>query len=228
MTFESLSIIIPVYNEERFIEPLLRKVVHAAGDSEIFVIDDGSTDQTPAILSRLLKELPIQVVSHPRNLGKGSAVRTGLAHTRRELILIQDADLEYDPEEYALLLRPLLQGRVQVVYGSRFLGAHPALSCWRRLGNWLITNLVNLCFHASLTDVETGYKVFRREAVNHLALQSTGFDLEVELTCQLLKAGRVIVEIPISYDGRTDAEGKKVTWKHGLSAIATTLRCRFA
>ena len=226
MSSELISIVVPVYNEERFVEPLLRKVVRLAGEQEILVIDDGSTDQTPAILARLAHTLPIRVMTHPANLGKGAAIQTGLKVARGTTIIIQDADLEYDPQDYPGLLRPVLQGRTSIVYGSRFLGPHRAIYFWHRLGNWVLANMVNLLFNASLSDVETGYKVFRRKVLDDISLRANGFDVEVEFTCKALKAGYMIVEVPIAYYGRTYAEGKKITWKDGLTALLTIIRCR--
>ena len=225
-TASGLSIIVPVYNEERFIESLLRKVVAAADSSEIIVVDDGSTDQTPTVLTRLGRELPIRVITHPQNKGKGTAIRSGLESAKGDVVVIQDADLEYDPEDYPALLKPLLQRRVSVVYGSRFLGPHHATYFWHRLGNWVITTLVNVCFNASLTDVETGYKAFRKDALKDLDLRASSFEFEVEFTCKILRAGQTIFEVPISYYGRTYADGKKITWKDGVTALLTILRCR--
>jgi glycosyltransferase involved in cell wall biosynthesis len=221
-----LSILVPVYDEERFIEPLLRKVVEAAKGSDIIVIDDGSLDQTTQILARLANELPIRVATHARNSGKGAAIRTGLELAHGAIVVIQDADLEYDPEDYPALLKPLLQHRVSVVYGSRFLGPHHATYFWHRLGNGIITTLVNVLFNASLTDVETGYKVFRKEVLRDIVLRARSFELEVELTCKILRTGQTIFEVPIAYYGRTYAQGKKITWRDGLTAIFTILRCR--
>lgn len=221
-----ISILVPVYNEERFIEPLLRKVVEAAEGSDIIVIDDGSRDQTPQILARLANELPIRVATHEHNGGKGAAIRTGLELAHGAIVVIQDADLEYDPEDYPALLKPLLQHRVSVVYGSRFLGPHHATYFWHRLGNGIITTLVNMLFNASLTDVETGYKAFRKEVLRAIVLRARSFELEVEFTCKVLRTGQTIFEVPIAYYGRTYAQGKKITWRDGLTAIFTILRCR--
>ena len=223
----NVSILIPVYNEERYIEPVLRKVVAHAKDMEIVVVDDGSQDQTPIILQRLAHELPVRVITHAENRGKGAAIHTGLAEVRGTVVLIQDADLEYDPEDYPTILKPLLQERVMVVYGSRFLGPHQASYFWHRLGNWVITNVVNLLFNASLTDVETGYKAFRKDVLQGMVLRAKSFDFEVEFTCKLLRGGRGIFEVPISYYGRTYAEGKKITWRDGVTALAVILRCWF-
>lgn len=225
-SLRQVTILIPVFNEERFVEALLQSVVRVAGASEIVVIDDGSTDQTPEVLARLSRELPIRLIAHPRNMGKGAALRTGLAAAHRDIILIQDADLELNPEDYPQLLKPILQRKASIVYGSRFLGSHRTISFWSRFGNWVIATLVNLLFHATLTDVETGYKVFRKEVLKDIHLRSCGFDFDVEFTCKVLQAGHTIFEVPVVYYGRTYAEGKKVTWKDGVEAIRVILGCR--
>ena len=221
-----VSILVPVYNEERFLEQVLRKVHAAPFNKEIVVVDDGSADGTKRILADLAPALSLRVLTHARNQGKGRAVRTAIEASRGTILLIQDADLEYDPGDYPALLKPLLEGRASVVYGSRFLGAHPASYLLHRVGNWTITMFVNLLFSASLTDVETGYKAFRRELVAALPLRAMSFEFEVEVTCKLLRLGPVIVEVPVSYYGRTYAEGKKITWKDGVYALWVILCCR--
>ena len=222
-----VSVLIAAYNEAPLIETLLRKVCTASLDKEVIVVDDGSTDETGAILSRLERELPIQVIRHPRNLGKGRAIRSALARSRGRILLIQDADLEYDPEDYPVLLKPLLERRATVVYGSRFLGAHRASYFWHRLGNWVITTLVNVLFNTSLTDVETGCKAFRREAVEDFPLRASRFEFEAEVTCKVVRHGQTIFEVPVSYYGRSYAEGKKITWRDGVHALWVILCCRF-
>lgn len=222
----TITILVPVYNEASFIEQVLRNVAKHLPSAEVVVIDDGSTDGTSHILERLAPELQFHRLTHPRNQGKGAAIRTGLEHAQGDYILIQDADLEYDPEDYQALLRPLLSDRASVVYGSRFLGPHRAIYFWHRLGNWVITMCINLLFNASLTDVETGYKVFRRDLLRPLSLRSSGFDIEVEVTCKLLRRGCTMFEVPIAYYGRTYAEGKKITWKDGVRALWVILCCR--
>ena len=223
---ELVSILIPVYNEERFLEAVLRKVCASPIEKEIVVVDDGSTDGTSALLRRLSGELPLRVITHPRNQGKGRAIRSAIAASHGEILLIQDSDLEYDPEDYPVLLKPLFMRRAEVVYGSRFLGAHRASYFWHRLGNWMITTMVNLLFNASLTDVETGYKAFRRSLVEQLTLRAMGFEFEVEVTCKILRRGHLIFEVPVTYYGRTYAEGKKITWKDGIHALWVILGCR--
>lgn len=221
-----VSIVVPVYNEADSIEAVLRKVAATDLDKEILVVNDGSTDATDAILPRLERELPIRVIRHSRNLGKGCAIRSGLARCQGDVIVIQDADFEYDPDDYPALLNPLLEEHAQVVYGSRFLGPQRVRWSWHRLGNWIVTAMVNALFHASLTDVGTGYKAFRREVIERMSLRTTGFEFEVEVTCKLLRLRYPIVEVPISYAGRSYAEGKKITWKDGLHEVWVIFGCR--
>lgn len=221
-----VSVVIPVFNEAPFIETIVRRVVASPIEKEIIVVDDGSTDETPAILSRLSRELGIRILTHATNGGKGLAVRTGLAQCQGDVVLIQDADLEYDPEDCPALLKPLLERRTDIVYGSRFLGPHRATFFWHRLGNWIVTTWVNVLFNASLMDVETGYKAFRRDILQGLGLRAKGFDFEVEVTCKVLRRGGTIFEVPISYYGRSYAEGKKITWRDGIQALWIILCCR--
>lgn len=179
-------------------------------------------------MDRLAAELPLRVLRHRCNQGKGAAIRTGLSAARGAYVLIQDADREYDPDDYPALLSPVEKGRASAVYGSRFLGPHRASYFWHRLGNWLITTMVNVLFNASLTDVETGYKLFPTAQLRAMALRSRGFEFEVEVTCKWLKAGDTIFEVPVSYYGRSYAEGKKITWRDGIQALWVILRCRVA
>ena len=223
---ELVSILIPVYNEVRCVEPVLRKVCASPIEKDVVVVDDGSTDGTAALLERLARELPLRIITQPRNRGKGQAIRSAIEHSRGDIVLIQDGDLEYDPEDYPALLKPLFTRRAEVVYGSRFLGAHRASYFWHRLGNWVITMLVNVLFNASLTDVETGYKAFRRSVVQDLPLRAMGFEFEVEFTCKVLSKHHMIFEVPIAYYGRTYADGKKITWKDGFYALWVILGCR--
>lgn len=224
----TVSILIPAYNEAPTIDRLLAKVIAHRDGAEIVVVDDGSTDGTGPLLDRWAAQGDIRLIRHERNQGKGAAVRTGLATAQGDIILIQDADLEYDPEDYPVLLKPLLTQRAEVVFGSRFLGAHRASYVWHRLGNWLLTNCVNVLFNASLTDMETGYKAFHRTVLDGMTLQARGFEFEPEFTCRVLRRGYLIFEVPISYYGRSYAEGKKITWKDGVHALWTILRLRVA
>jgi glycosyltransferase involved in cell wall biosynthesis len=227
-----LSVIIPVYNEEQTIREVLERVasVDLGGiEMEIIIANDGSTDGTRrAIDERNLPPLlPVHVYHSPINLGKGAAVRMGLAVATGDVLLIQDADLELDPAEYTQLLVPILEGRADVVYGSRFLSPTARVSMKTRTANRFLTLLTNVLFGGRLTDMETAYKVMRKEALQGLRLRCVGFDIEPELTARLLRAGRRIVEVPISYNPRRVDEGKKMRWIDGVDAIYTLLKCRF-
>ena len=227
-----LSVIIPVYNEEQTIHEVLERV--AAVDlgpieKEIVIANDGSTDGTRRVIDErhLPADLPVHVYHSPINLGKGAAVRLGLAFATGDIMLVQDADLELDPNEYSRLLAPILEGRADVVYGSRFLAPTSAVSRKSRAANRFLTMLTNLLFGGHLTDMETAYKVFRREALVGIRLRTVGFDIEPEITARLLRAGRKILEVPISYNPRRVDEGKKMRFIDGVDAIYTLLKCRF-
>ncbi len=253
MTFDSnrLSIIVPVFNERGTIRTLLARVVLAPipmQDREIIVVDDGSDDGTREMLQSisadlantlrpefehmgqfpapsLLKTITLRVVEHPRNLGKSAAVRTGLEHVTGAVTLIQDADLEYDPNDYMNLLAPIVQGQADVVYGSRFQGStRRVLYYWHSVGNRLLSTLSNLITNVNLTDVETGYKAFRSEVITALNLQAEGFGFEVEVTAKLARLNLRIYEVPITYSGRSYVDGKKIRWWHGVIAIGQILR----
>ncbi len=227
-----VSIIIPVYNEEQTIDEVISRVaaVELPGvEKEIVIANDGSTDGTRRIIDARAWPPDLRVTVHhsPINLGKGAAVRLGLAFAHGEILLVQDADLELDPNEYARLLEPLLAGRADVVYGSRFLARAAARVPRRtRLANRALTMLTNVLFGSRLTDMETAYKVMRREALAGIRLRAVGFDIEPELTAKLLLAGRRIVEVPISYQPRRQDEGKKLRWIDGVDAVYMLLKCR--
>jgi glycosyltransferase involved in cell wall biosynthesis len=227
-----LSVIIPVYNEEQTIQEVLERVAAvtlADGiEMEIVVANDGSTDGTRrAIDERTLPaHLPVHVYHSPINLGKGAAVRLGLAFATGDVLLIQDADLELDPNEYAQLIAPIIEGRADVVYGSRFLRPTSRVALKSRAANRFLTLLTNILFGGRLTDMETAYKVMRREALQGIRLRTVGFDIEPELTARFLRAGRRIVEVPISYNPRTADEGKKMRFIDGIDAIYTLFKCR--
>ena len=198
-------------------------------EKEIVIANDGSTDSTGRMIDerRLPPDLPVHVYHSPINLGKGAAVRLGLAFATGDVLLIQDADLELDPNEYSLLLQPLLDGRADVVYGSRFLTPTSRVPVKARAANRFLTILTNVLFGGRLTDMETAYKVMRRSALEGVRLRCVGFDIEPELTARMLRAGRRIVEVPISYNPRTLNEGKKMRWVDGVDAVYALCKCRF-
>jgi len=228
-TAPTLSIIVPVFNEERTLLPLLEKVrsVKLLGlRKQILVVNDGSSDGT----ARLLKKVRIpggKVLQHPVNRGKGAAIRTAIAHSTGDYVVIQDADLEYDPSDYESLLEPLLSDEKDVVYGSRFLGNWTGFMFWNYLGNKFLTLATVLLFGRKLTDMETCYKVFRGPFLRALTLRSDRFDFEPEVTAKVLKSGVRFGELPITYRGRASKEGKKITWRDGFAALFTLLKYRF-
>ena len=223
-----LSVLIPVYNEERTLERLLDAVEERAEVSELVIVDDGSTDRTPEILSGRDFKVPVQVIRHERNRGKGAALRTAIAAATGDVALVQDADLEYDPAEFPLLLAPIERGRAEVVYGSRSFAAHSAYSFWFVIGNKLVTLWTNVLFNSYLSDMETCYKLMPLSVWRSLDLSSDGFDIEPEITAKLLRSGRRIYEVPISYAARGRVEGKKLTWRDGVMALWTLSRIRAA
>jgi glycosyltransferase involved in cell wall biosynthesis len=223
----TLSVIIPVYNEEHTIQEILRQVRALGLTHEIIVVDDGSTDGTRALLETEANQPGTTVVLQTRNMGKGAAVRAGFERATGDILLIQDADLEYDPRDYPALLRPIEEGRVTVVYGSRFLGPRKAMLFWHMLGNKFLTLLTNVLFNTILSDMETCYKVFRADVIKGIPLRSRRFEFEPEITAKVLKRGHRIFEVPISYYGREYDEGKKITWREGPKAIWTLIKYRF-
>jgi glycosyltransferase involved in cell wall biosynthesis len=223
-----LSVLIPVYNEERTLERLLDAVEERPEVSELVIVDDGSTDRTPEILSGREFTIPVQVIRHERNRGKGAALRTAILAAKGEVALVQDADLEYDPAEFPLLLAPIERGRAEVVYGSRSFAAHSAYSFWFVIGNKLVTLWTNVLFNSYLSDMETCYKLMPLSVWRSLDLRSDGFDIEPEITAKLLKSGHRIYEVPISYAARGRVEGKKLTWRDGVTALWTLSRVRIA
>jgi dolichol-phosphate hexosyltransferase len=223
-----LSVLIPVHNEERTLAPLLDAVEARPEVSEVVVVDDGSTDTTPDILATRRFRVPAQLIRHHTNRGKGGAIRTALAAATGDVALVQDADLEYDPADYPLLLEPFARRGAQVVYGTRSFSSHTAYSFWFVMGNKAVNLWSNLLFNSYLSDLETGYKVMPLETWRSLDLRSNGFDIEPEITAKLLRGGHRIYEVPISYAARTRAEGKKLTWQDGVKALWTLGRIRVA
>jgi len=226
-----LSVVIPVYNEVSTVEELLGRVEEAplpdGVEREVVVVEDGSKDGTRDLLRRLVAqdESRFRLVEHPRNRGKGAAIRSGFKEVSGEIVLIQDADLEYDPREYPRLLAPILSGDADVVFGSRFAGGpHRVMFYWHYLGNRFLTTLSNMFTDLNLSDMETCYKVFRREILDGLELKSERFGIEPELTAKVARRHARIFEVPISYHGRTYAEGKKIGWRDGISAIWAIVR----
>jgi glycosyltransferase involved in cell wall biosynthesis len=223
-----LSVVIPVYDEEATVEELIARVRQQPYDMELIAVDDGSSDDTPAILARLEEEIPeLRVFSMGRNQGKGAALKRGFAEATGNLVIVQDADLEYDPGDYAALLVPLLDGRADVVYGSRFLGGpHRVLNYHHYLANRTLTALSNIATNLNLTDMETCYKAFRREVLEGLTLKEDRFGFEPEFTARMAGRGYRIYEVPISYSGRDVSEGKKITWRDGVRALWVIVRSR--
>ena len=222
----SLSVLIPVHNEERTLERVLDAVEGRPEVSEIVLVNDGSTDATKQILQARSFKVPAQVIHHERNRGKGNAIRTAIGAATSELALIQDADLEYDPSDYPLLLAPFGRPGVTVVYGTRSFSSHTAYSFWFVMGNRLVNLWNNVLYNTYLSDLETGFKVMSLETWRSLDLRSDGFELEPEITAKLLRRGHRIYEVPISYAARSREEGKKLTWIDGLKAIWTLVRLR--
>jgi glycosyltransferase involved in cell wall biosynthesis len=216
-----LSVVIPVYNEVGTIKEIVSRVQAVDLEKEIIIVDDGSTDGTRELLQEIsLAQKNVRGFYHERNQGKGAALRTGFEAATGDIVIIQDADLEYDPRDYPLLLEPILDGRADIVYGSRFLGGpHRVLFFWHYLGNKFLTLLSNALTNLNLTDMETCYKVFRREVLDTIGLKSNRFGFEPEFTAKIAKKGFRIYETPISYSGRTYAEGKKIGWKDGVKAV---------
>jgi glycosyltransferase involved in cell wall biosynthesis len=224
-----VSVLVPAFNEARTIEGVLNRVAALPLNTELLVVDDGSTDETPEILERLRGELPSLRVARQANAGKGAAVRRAIAMSTGELVVIQDADLEYDPADIPTLLGPLLDGRADAVYGTRLRGGKPqrAHLFWHYAGNRFLSLLTNVMFNTTISDMEVGYKAFRGDLARSLDLVSDDFRIEPEITAKILRRGARLYEVPISYYGRTYAEGKKITWRDGLLAVRALVRFRF-
>lgn len=223
-----ISIVIPIYNEQKTLETLIAKVSAVDYHKEIILIDDFSTDGSRAILESYENKENFKVLYHKRNQGKGAALRTGFSNVSGDIIIIQDADLEYNPSDYGTLLEPILDGRADVVYGSRFLGGpHRVLFFWHYVGNLLLTTFSNMLTNVNLTDMETGYKAFTKEVKERLTFKCDRFGFEPEFTAKVAKNNFRIYEVPISYSGRDYSEGKKITWKDGVAAIWYIFKFRF-
>lgn len=224
----NLSVVIPVYNEEHNIREILRRVQATKLAKEIVVVDDGSQDGTREILKKLDGKGKIRVILHERNKGKGAAVVTGLNAAKGDVLLIQDADLEYDPRDYPALLQPIREGLADVVYGSRFLGSpHRVTMFWHLVANKLLTLMTNILYNTILTDMETGYKVFRRKVIEDMNLRAKRFDFEPEFTAKALKRNYRIYEVPISFNPRDYSQGKKIKLRDAFEAVWTLLKYRF-
>jgi len=223
-----VSVVIPAYNEIQTIRKILERVQNTNRVDEILVVDDGSTDGTRDVLKELDGSGPIRVILHEKNQGKGAAVMTGVRQASGDVIIIQDADLEYDPRDFPTLLQPIEEGIAEVVYGSRFLGAarRPAMF-WHMLANKLLTLMTNLLYNNILTDMETGYKVFRRQVVSNMQIHARRFDFEPEFTAKILKSKVRIFEVPITFNPRDYSEGKKIKFKDAFVAVWTLLKYRF-
>jgi len=222
-----LSVVVPCYNEHATIRQIIQALREGPVTSlEILVVDDGSTDGTRDILKQELEPTGIRVILHETNQGKGAALRTGFALATGAIVVVQDADLEYDPRDFPQLIQPILDGRADVVYGSRFMGAqaHRVVYFWHMVGNQLLTLLSNMLTNINLTDMETCYKAFRREVIQSIRIQEDRFGFEPEITAKVARMGCRIYEVGIGYSGRTYAEGKKIGWKDGLSALRCILK----
>lgn len=223
-----LSVVIPVYNEKKTLSELICRVEAVKLEKEIIIVDDASTDGTRDLLKKYEEQERFKVIYQSKNAGKGSALRAGFDKAEGEIIIVQDADLEYDPKEYPLLIEPILDGRADVVYGSRFLGGtHRVFFFWHYVGNKVLTTLSNMCTNLCLTDMETGYKVFRRTVLDSFILKCNRFGFEPEFTSKVARHAFRIYEVPISYSGRGYEEGKKINWKDGVAALWFIFRFRF-
>jgi glycosyltransferase involved in cell wall biosynthesis len=227
--YRSLSVIVPVYNERATVAEIIRRMraVSIPLALDIIVVDDGSTDGTDKILSTL-QDSTVRLISHDRNRGKGAAIRTGLEQARGDLLLVQDADLEYDPDDWNRLLEPALRGRAEVVYGSRFTGERKNMLPLHWIGNRFISLVTNILYSSTLSDVETCYKLISRDVLKGMKIEASRFEFEPEITAKILRRGYRIYEVPISYAGREFSEGKKITWHDGFKALWTLVRYRFS
>jgi glycosyltransferase involved in cell wall biosynthesis len=227
-TYNSLSVIMPVFNERSTVAEIVRRMraVEIPVRLQVIVVDDGSSDGSDKVL-KALEDSTIRVINHERNQGKGAAIRTGLAAATGDLLLIQDADLEYDPDDWPRLLDPILKGKARVVYGSRFTGERKNMLPSHWFGNRILSLVTNILYRSTLSDMETCYKLFDAEVLAGITIVSNRFDFEPEITAKVLRRGHRIYEVPISYAGREPDEGKKITWRDGFGAMAALIRFRF-
>ncbi|HEU0028585.1 MAG TPA: glycosyltransferase family 2 protein [Ktedonobacterales bacterium] len=224
---QEISVIIPAFNEAKTILEVVRRVQEQPFTKEIIIVDDCSTDGTWELLAQTSLPENVRVLHHPKNMGKGAGIRTGVQAATKDIIIIQDADLEYNPSDFPIVLRPILDGVADVVYGSRFLGIHRSFMLHHYLGNRFLSIVTNVLYNNMLTDMETGYKAFRAPVIKSVRIRSNRFDFEPEITAKVLKQGYRIYEVPIYYAGRDYAEGKKITWRDGFAALWALIWFRF-
>src|SRR5438067_5283179 len=222
----ALAVIVPAFNEAATLGRVLRRVLLQPCVQQVLVVDDGSTDGTSEVAERFLNDVRLTVLKHSSNRGKGAAIRTAIDAVHAPIVVIQDADLEYDPAEYPLMIAPILQGRADVVYGVRGFAGHTAYSYWFVVGNRLVTTATNVLFNCYIQDMETGFKAVRTDLLRRLGLRGDRFDIEPEMTARILRLGYRIHEVPITYYARTRAEGKKLTWLDGVRALGTLIALR--
>jgi glycosyltransferase involved in cell wall biosynthesis len=230
MEKRTLSVVMPVYNEKNTIDKIIARVLQLDFVKELIIVDDCSSDGTKEILKGSRHDERVRIFYHDRNMGKGSALRTGFGHVAGDIVVVQDADLEYDPNEFKEMMKPIMEGVADVVYGSRLSGGKPQRVhlFWHRVGNDFLTFLTNLLYNTTLSDMETCYKMFRKDVIEKIVIRSNGFSVEPELTAKILKNKKLrVYEMPISYYGRGYAEGKKISWRQGFSAIGALLKYRF-
>jgi len=225
-----LSIVMPVYNEKEYVIKIINKVLELGMVKDLIVVDDCSSDGTRELLKSSKFDPRVKIFYHDKNMGKGAAIRTGFKYVTGDIVAIQDADLEYDPQEFVEMIKPIEQGHADVVYGSRLIGGRPQRVhlFWHKIGNTFLSLMTNVLYNSSLSDMETCYKMFKRSVISNINIRSNDFSVEPEITAKILKNKNLrVYEIPISYYGRSYAEGKKISWRHGVGALWTLLKYRF-